>query len=285
MLEERIEEALHKMMPSRDSYEGKSLHGKVDELLTAIQELVIAVDTVELAGTHAGALSFSLVRKVQLIGTMYIRLEDQRSSSSTVCKEMLHKILHIQLVLAELLGTDKMATDQEQSPVDMSKKVAILFRDKEEVIESIDRLVSDTLCMSSSERQSRTVVNKVCELVAMYERRAERPLHAVATQTGGESWVDGFVRTSALFLTSGSPIVANQVDSFDSTRLIPDISTAKEVHPAPKKCASSTAQKVYSDQQLTNEQGDVDTGSTSLGDMILTHSSPLLVWLWAWAWA
>ena len=282
MLEERIEEALHKMMPLHDSYEGKSLHGKVDELLTAIQELVIAVDSVELAGTHAGALSFSLVRKVQLIGTMYTRLEDQRSSSSTVCKEMLHNVLHIQLVLAELLGTD-----QEQSPVDMSKKVAILFRDKEEVIESIDRLVSDALSMSSSERQSRTVVNKVCELVAMYERRAERPLHAVATQTGGESWVDGFVRTSALFLTSGSPIVANKVDSFDSTRLIPDISTAIEVHPehAPEKCASSTAQKLYSDQQLANEQGDVDTSSTCLGYMTLTHSSPLLVWLWAWAWA
>lgn len=50
-------------------------------------------------------------------------------------------------MLAELLDTQ-----EEQSPLEMAQKVALMYRDKEEVIEDIDLLVADTLTMTADER-------------------------------------------------------------------------------------------------------------------------------------
>ena len=50
-------------------------------------------------------------------------------------------------MLAELLDTQ-----EEQSPLEMAQKVALMYRDKEEVIEEIDLLVADTLTMTTDER-------------------------------------------------------------------------------------------------------------------------------------
>ena len=58
-------------------------------------------------------------------------------------------------MLAELLDTQ-----EEQSPLEMAQKVALMYRDKEEVIEDIDLLVADTLTMTADERCDDTCARK-----------------------------------------------------------------------------------------------------------------------------
>lgn len=207
IVEEMIEGALHKVAPSRDSYEGKDLIAKCEDLVAALDEIGKLVDTaldsVSTPDTRDSKdwRSRSLARKVQLMANLCSTLEDRRSSSSIAGEQMLRKILQIQLVLAELLETE-----EEISPVEMAQRVALLFRDKEEVIDDIDDLVVDTLNMTEDERPLKPVVNKVRELAMAYEHRVDRPQCTVATQTGEDTWLERIVRTGTLFLLSGASV-------------------------------------------------------------------------------
>ena len=77
----------------------------------------------------------------------------------------------------------------------MAQKVALMYRDKEEVIEEIDLLVADTMTMTADERPRKTVLNKVRELAMAYRQKANRPECNVGTQTGHDSWLGRVVRT------------------------------------------------------------------------------------------
>jgi hypothetical protein len=164
--------------------------------------------------------------QVRLMGELCSTLEDRRSSSSMAGEQMLRKILQIQvfgwrffvtlvamvgvckwrsektyfwraelgqLVLAELLDTQ-----EEQAPLEMAQKVALIYRDKEEVIEEIDLLVADTLNMTADERPRKTVLNKVRELAMAYRQKVDRPECNVGTQTGHDTWLERVVRTGPL---------------------------------------------------------------------------------------
>ena len=207
MLEKMIEGALCKVAPSHDSYDGKHLLAKCEDLIAALGDVGKLVDNAlesfcmpdvrESTDWH----SRSLARKMQLMANLCSTLEDRRSSSSIAGEQMLRRILQIQLLLAELLQTE-----EDISPVEMAKRVALLFRDKEEAIDIIDELVGDTLDMTADERARKTVVNKVRELAMAHNQRVDRPQCTVATQTGEDTWIDRIVRTGTLFLFPGAPI-------------------------------------------------------------------------------
>ena len=186
---------------------GMSIRGKAEEVDNVIRRVSESVnESLERLSTpdSPDCKTKSIEERIGLLSNLCLTLEDRRSSSSIAGEQMLRKILNIQLILAELLGTEN-----EQSPLEMAQKISILFRDKEETIDDIDELVANTLNMTTHERPRKTVLNKVHELALAYTQRIDRPDCTVGTQTGDDSWLERAVRTGTLFLMSGTPVTNN----------------------------------------------------------------------------
>ena len=142
----------------------------------------------------------TLEDKLRLVSSLFAILQDRQSSSAMASEEMLCKIAQIQFVLAELLGMQT-----EASPVEMAQKVAILFRDQEEVINEIDCIVSDALALTAEERERKSVLTKVRELSMAHLQRVNLPEHPNTARTDTESWFQSVVRVGAQLLQASTP--------------------------------------------------------------------------------